>query len=138
MRDRVPPSDPGGLQAFDGIVMRSLQTGRIRHWTMRDGVGREEGAPLQESVIVNDPSAMRPAALLDLGVTLVAMPDVCTDLDRRDLVRLLPRWYADAGTISLYYSSRTHLPAMTRAFVDWMAEAFKAGCLAERFAGSIG
>jgi DNA-binding transcriptional LysR family regulator len=30
MAGRKRPHDPGGLQLFDGIVMRSLQTGRIR------------------------------------------------------------------------------------------------------------
>ena len=136
MRGRVPPADPAGLQAFDGIVMRSLQTGRIRHWTMRDVAGSEMVAGQRESVVVNDPSAMREAALL--GLALVAVPDVRTDLDRGDLVRLLPRWYADAGAISLYFASRAHLPAKTRAFVDWVGEAFKAERLAERFAGSLG
>ncbi|SOR28782.1 Transcriptional regulatory protein LysR family [Methylorubrum extorquens] len=138
MRGRVPPSDPAGLQAFEGIVMRSLQTGRIRHWAMRDATGCEAVAQQRESVVVNDPNAMREAALLGLGVTLVAVPDVRPDLDRGDLVRLLPRWYADAGAISLYFASRVHLPAKTRAFVDWVGEAFKAGRLAERFAGSLG
>jgi DNA-binding transcriptional LysR family regulator len=138
MRGRVPPTDPGGLQAFDGIVMRSLQTGRIRHWTMRDVGGSEMVAGQRESVVVNDPSAMREAALLGLGVALMAVPDVRADLERGDLARLLPRWYADAGAISLYFASRAHLPAKTRAFVDWVLEAFKAERLAERFAGSLG
>ena len=93
---------------------------------MRDVAGREEAALLPDGVVVNDPSAMRQAALLGLGVTLVAVPDVLPDLDRGDLVRLLPRWYADAGAISIYFASRTHVPAKTRAFVDWVGAAFKA------------
>ncbi|GJD92198.1 HTH-type transcriptional regulator PgrR [Methylobacterium hispanicum] len=138
MRGRVPPSDPAGLQGFDGIVMRSLQTGRIRHWTMRDATGREESALLRESVVVNDPSAMRETALLGLGVALVAVPDAYPDLERGNLVRLLPRWYADAGAISLYFASRANLPPKTRVFVGWVVEAFKTERLAERFAGSLG
>lgn len=73
---------------------------------MRDVIGCEMVAQQRDSVIVNDPSAMRQAALFNLGFTLVAVADVRIDLDRGDLVRLLPRWYADAGAISLYYSSR--------------------------------
>lgn len=80
---------------------------------------------------------MREAALLGLGITLVAVPDVRPDLDRGDLVRPLPRWYADAGAISIYFASRAHLPAKTRAFVDWVGEAFKDGRLAERLAASL-
>ena len=54
------------------------------------------------------------------------------------LVRLVPKWYADAGPISLYYASRTLLPAKTRVFIDHVTEAFRQQRLAERFAGSLG
>lgn len=95
-------------------------------------------ALLPETIVVNDPTAMREAALLGLGVAMLAVPDVLLQLEGGSLVRLVPRWYADAGAISIYYVSRTLLPAKTRAFVDWVAEALKKQKLAERFAGSIG
>lgn len=135
---RIPPSHPDDLTAFDGIMMRSLRTGRIRHWTMRDLAGSEAPALLREAMAVNDPAAMREAARLGLGVAMLAVPDVLPELESGTLVRLLPRWYADAGAISLYYSSRTLLPTKTRAFIDHVAEAFRAQRLAERFAGSLG
>lgn len=135
---RTRPADPSGLRDLDGIVMRALQTGRIRHWTMRDAAGQERPGPLAETIVVNDPAAMREAALLGLGVAMLAMPDVLSALEDGSLIRLVPRWYADAGAISLYYASRTLLPAKTRVFVDWVAEAFKVQQLARRFAGSLG
>lgn len=118
--------------------MRSLQTGRVRRWTMRDAAGREMPAVLKDTVIVNDPAAMREAALFGLGVTMLAMPDVLPALEARTLVRLVPRWYADAGVISIYYASRTLLPRKTRLFIDWIANAFEQQRLPERFAGSLG
>lgn len=138
MEGRTPPVDPSDLAALDGIAMRSLRTGRIRQWLMRDAAGVEIPAAVTETIIVSDPAAMREAALLGLGVALVAIPDVLHELERGDLVRLVPRWYADAGSISLYYASRTLLPGKTRAFVDFLADAFKRQRLAERFAGSLG
>ncbi|GLS43780.1 LysR family transcriptional regulator [Methylobacterium brachythecii] len=137
MIGRVPPTDPTNLLALDGIVMRTLQTGRIRVWTMRDVAGRQVAAPLSETTIVNDPNAMREAALLGLGVAMLAVPDVQPALDTGTLVRLVPRWWSDAGAISLYYSSRTLVPLKTRVFVDWIADSFKEQRLAERFAGSL-
>jgi DNA-binding transcriptional LysR family regulator len=137
MNGRVPPADPAGLQALEGIVMRSLQTGRIRHWTMRDVTGQEMPAPLVGRIVVNDPAAMREAALLGLGVAMVAVPDVLPALEAGTLVRLVPRWYSDAGAISIYYGSRILLPAKTRAFVDWVADTFREQRLAERLAGSL-
>jgi DNA-binding transcriptional LysR family regulator len=138
MRDRVPPCDPSDLAALDGILMRSLRSGRIHHRTMRDATAREVFAPLRERIVVNEPAAMREAALLGLGVAMLAVPDVLAALEEGRLVRLVPRWYCDVGAISIYYASRTLLPAKTRVFVDWVSDAFKARKFAERFAGSLG
>ncbi|MGJ4891289.1 LysR substrate-binding domain-containing protein [Bradyrhizobium sp. HKCCYLRH3099] len=137
LKGRKLPADPGRLREMDGIVMRSLDTGRIRQWTMRDVTGREMAAPLPATLVVNDPVAMREAALLGLGVTLTASADVLPALESGALLRLVPNWYADAGAISIYYASRKLLPGKTRVFVDWVAEAFKTQRLAERFAGSL-
>jgi DNA-binding transcriptional LysR family regulator len=138
MAGRVPPAHPGDLAYLDGIGMRSSPTGRVRHRTMRDAVGGEMLARLGETITVNDPAAIREAALLSLGVALLAVSDVLPWLERGELVRVLPHWYADTGAISIYYSTRTLLPAKTRAFVDFVVEAFERQRLAERFAGSIG
>jgi DNA-binding transcriptional LysR family regulator len=135
---RVSPTDPTALADMDGIVMRGLQSGRIRQWTMRNAQGQELPASLPASIVVNDPSALREAALLGLGVALLVVPDVLHELEAGRLVRVLPRWYADAGAISLYYASRTLMPAKTRVFVDWVVDAFETQQLAERFAGSLG
>lgn len=134
LHGRTPPADPSGLAEFDGIVMRSSRTGRVRQWTMRDAAGAEMAGRLTERIVVNDPAAMREAALLGLGVALLALPDVLPWLERGELLRLLPRWYADAGAILIYYPTRTLLPAKTRVFIDFVTEAFRR----ERLAGSIG
>ena len=135
---RAMPIRPEDLAVFDGIVMRSTRTGRARHWTMRDVDGAEMAAHLPETIMLNDPAAMREAALLHQGVALLAVPDVLPWLERGELVRLVPRWYADAGSISIYYASRTLLPGKTRAFIDFITETFARERLAKRFAGSLG
>lgn len=138
MKRHTPPQVPADLAALNGIAMRSTRTGRVRQWVMRDVSGIEMDAPLKETLVVNDPAAMRAAAVLGLGVTLIAVPDVLRELESGELIRLLPRWYADAGAISLYYASRTLLPAKTRVFIDYVIEEFKRARLAERLAGSLG
>ena len=138
MKGLIPPTDPAGLAAFDGIAMRSSHTGRIRERLMRDATGLEVAATLKETLVFDDPEAMCRAALLGLGVTLIAVPHALPHLESGALLRLVPQWYADGGPISIYYASRTHLPAKTRVFVDFVVEAFRQQRLAERFAGSIG
>jgi DNA-binding transcriptional LysR family regulator len=122
---RALPDDPTQLSRFNGIVMRGSRTGRIRQWVMQDGAGHEAPVSLSETIVLNDPAAMREAALLGLGVTLLVLPDVSAHLQRGELVRLLPDWHADAGPISLYYPSRTLMPAKTRVFIDFVVEAFQ-------------
>jgi DNA-binding transcriptional LysR family regulator len=137
MAGRAPPADPGALAQLDGIAMRSSRTGRISQRTMRNTAGEEMPARLNETIMVNDPGAMREAAILGLGVALLSVSDVLSSIERGELVRLLPRWYADAGAISIYYATRALLPAKTRVFVDFVVEAFERERLAERFAGSV-
>jgi DNA-binding transcriptional LysR family regulator len=138
LKKRTPPTDPSGLAAHDGIAWRSSRTGRIRERIMRNAAGIEIPVKLPETIVLDDPEATCRAALHGLGVTLIAMCHALPHLERGSLVRLVPQWYSDGGPISIYYASRTLLPAKTRVFVDFVVEAFKRDRLAERFAGSLG
>jgi DNA-binding transcriptional LysR family regulator len=138
LKNRTPPADPTGLAAFDGIAWRSSRTGRIRDRVMRNADGTEIPVKLAETVVLDDPEATCRAALLGLGVTLIAVCHALPHLERGALVRLVPQWYSDGGPISIYYASRTLLPSKTRVFVDFVVQAFKRDRLAERFAGSLG
>lgn len=138
MRGRTPPVDPSDLAALDGIVMRSPRTGRISQRIMRDVEGTEIPALQPETIALNDPAAMCKAALLGLGVALLAVPDALPHLERGSLIRILPRWYSDLGSLSLYYASKAMLPGKTRVFIDHVADAFRREKLAEKFAGSLG
>jgi DNA-binding transcriptional LysR family regulator len=138
LRNRTPPTDPTGLAAYDGIAWRSSRTGRIRERIMRNAAGTEIPVKLKETIVLDDPEAICQAALLGLGVTLIAVSHALPHLERGTLVRLVPHWYSDGGPISIYYASRTLLPSKTRVFVDFVVQEFKRGHLAERFAGSLG
>jgi DNA-binding transcriptional LysR family regulator len=135
MAGRSAPTDPAALSDFDGIARRVLRTGRIRHWNMRNAAGHEMAAVLAETVVLNEPIAIREAARLGLGVAILAVAEVLSDLEEGRLIRLLPDWYADVGGISVYYASRTLLPAKTRAFIDWIDAAFRENRYPERFSG---
>ncbi|QXH96919.1 LysR family transcriptional regulator [Pseudomonas ogarae] len=135
---RACPEHPEDLAHFDNIVLRSSLTGRVRQATMRNAAGLESALRLPESIILNDPVAMREATLLGLGISLLTVPDVLPWLERGELVRLLPDWYMDLGVISLYYPSRTLIPAKTRAFIDFITEHFEREGLARRFSAARG
>lgn len=125
LQGRPLPRDPSALAKHTGIVMRALGTGRIRHVMMVNSKGKEVADALAESIVMNDPDAIYKATRLGLGVSLMPKGLVVDDLARGDLTRLLPDWYADVGTLSLYYASRTLMAPKTRAFIDHVCEAFK-------------
>ena len=105
---------------------------------MRNAAGDETTVALKPTIAFDDPGAMCQAAVLGMGVTQIIMAHALRHLESGALVRLVPQWYADAGSISIYYASRSLMAAKTRVFVDHVAEAFRRQRLAERFAGSIG
>ena len=53
-------------------------------------------------------------------------------IDSGELVRVLPKWYADTGSLSIYYATQKLLPAKTRAFVDFVVAHFKRERIAAR------
>lgn len=138
LRGRPLPASPTDLAALDSIAMRSLRTGRIPQRLMRNASGDEQPVSCKDTIVVNDPAAMRAASLMGLGVSLIVKADALPNLERGELVRLIPSWWVDAGPISVYYASRNLVPLKTRVFVDFVVEVFQRERYPERFAGSLG
>jgi DNA-binding transcriptional LysR family regulator len=125
MRGKSMPRHPSELAQWDGIVRRSVSTGRAKVWTLRHDSGDEGQAVLRPRVIFDDPEAMAHAALRHFGVALLPMPHAAPWLRQGALVRLLPGWRSDAGPVSIYYPSKKLLPAKTRAFVEHVTAHFR-------------
>jgi DNA-binding transcriptional LysR family regulator len=132
---------PRQLKEHAGIFIRSPQTGRIRPWGLinaRD-TRRKEHLPIEMPVrmTMSDPAASLEAAEQGLGVAVTAMPNAWPYLARKQLVRVLPDWYADAGALSLYFSAKKLLPAKTRVFIDFVVAHFRKQKLAQRFDAAV-
>lgn len=138
LQRHLPVTHPRELASLDGILLRLSTTGRVRHWTLRNASGEEAPALLKEHLVMSDPAPIVQAAVAGLGVALVAVPDVLSCLERGELVRVLPEWYADAGMISLYYSGKTLQARKTSAFTEYLLEHFRRERLAERFSSGVG
>ncbi len=133
LQGRQPPLKPHELEKLDGISMRSALTGRLRVWRLRNREGVEATLAHKARVVADDPEAICRAALMGLGVAMIAVPYVKRYLESGALQRLLPNWHADLGAISLYFTSQKLLPAKTRAFVDHVTAGFREQDLARRF-----
>lgn len=133
LQGRQLPQKPHELDELDGVSMRSALTGRLRVWRMRNREGMEATLEHKARVVADDPEAICLAALMGLGVAMIAIPYVERHLESGALQRLLPDWHADLGAISIYFSSQKMLPGKTRAFVDHVTNAFRKQNLARRF-----
>jgi len=125
MSGREPPHTPADLAAFDGIMRRSTPTGRVRPWVLRSRRAVEQTVQCKPRLVFSDPGAVAQAARMGLGVALLPMPFAFDSIKSGSLVRLLPGWYSDAGTVSIYYASKRMLPTKTRAFVNFVLERFR-------------
>ncbi|MBM7044803.1 LysR family transcriptional regulator [Rhizobium lusitanum] len=125
MRGRSRPEDPAGLAQLPCVAMRSPLSSRLRTWVMRNATGAEMTAVEKAVMIVNDPDALCSATLMGIGVALVALPLAAPHLESGALERLLPEWHVDVGPMSVYFTSQKLLPAKTRAFVDFITDAFR-------------
>jgi DNA-binding transcriptional LysR family regulator len=134
--DKIAPKSPADLNSHNGILIRSPQTGRVRSWPLQHRAkDKHEQAPiaLRASIVVSDPDAACEATQQGLGIALVSMPNALRYLEQKKVVRVLPDWYVDMGTVSLYFAGQKLLPAKTRAFVDFVVEHFRQQNLAKRF-----
>lgn len=127
---------PADLAAHAGILIRSPRTGRLSAEPLRNKANRRVAVELQPRIAMSDPDAACIAATAGLGVALVAMPQALPYLQSGALQRVLPDWYVDAGTISVYFAAHKLLPAKTRAFVDFVVEQAEKQRWAASFLGS--
>lgn len=112
------PETPAELARHRGLLRRSIATGRLVPWTLRNAEGGEVVATVRPVAVLDDPEALAKAAACALGIAMLPLPHAVGLLRSGELVRVLPRWYADTRPVSIYYSSRKLLPAKVRAFVD--------------------
>ncbi|QPF76176.1 LysR family transcriptional regulator [Roseateles sp. DAIF2] len=132
---RPLPRHPAELAGLDGISRRSAATGRERSWILRNAAGEEAPADCRTRMIFDDPDALLHATLQGLGIALLPTPHASRWLASGALQRLLPDWWVELSPLSLYYPNKKLLPPKTRAFIDFVVEAFRAPELLARLEG---
>ncbi|WP_291591511.1 LysR family transcriptional regulator [Comamonas sp. UBA7528] len=126
------PEHPQDLARHQGLLRRSLATGRLMPWALKNKEGQELVASVRPAIVMDDPEAMARAAATGMGVALLPLPHALPLLDSGALVRVLPDWYAESRPLSIYYTSRKLVPAKVRVFVDYIVREFAASGLAAR------
>ena len=127
------PRHPEDLVRHRGLLRRSLATGRLVPWALKNSAGQELIASVRPVMVLDDPEAMARAASVGIGIALLPLPHALPLLESGALVRVLREWHADSKPLCLYYTSRKLVPAKVRVFVDYLRQEFRASGQAARF-----
>jgi DNA-binding transcriptional LysR family regulator len=95
------------------------------NWDYRSADGKAGSVRVTGRYACDNWEVLREWALAGLGVALKSTWDVRRHLEDGSLVSLLPG-YTFASDVAIYavYPHRRHLPAKTRAFIEFLAESF--------------
>lgn len=127
------PTELVDLSRHHGLLRRSIATGRLVPWILKNKSGGEGVANIRPVAVLDDPEALAKAAACGLGIAMLPLPHALPLLERGELVRVLPDWFADTRPLSIYYSSRKLLPAKVRVFVDHIVSEARVRGYGERF-----
>lgn len=115
----------GDIAAIAGqpTLGTSDEIGEIE-WLLENDDGETHTLRHEPRMTCTDFSAVRAAAIADLGVAL--LPDhICTQqLADGSLVRILPQWRTRQGLVHLVFTTRRGLPPAVRALIDHLAAHF--------------
>lgn len=94
-------------------------------WVYKDPDGKPGSVRVSGRYACDNWEVIREWALAGLGVALKSMWDVRRHLEDGSLVPLFPGYSFDSD-VAIYavYPHRRHLPAKTRAFIEFLAESF--------------
>jgi DNA-binding transcriptional LysR family regulator len=120
------PKHPQDLARHHGLLRRSMATGRLVPWALKNGQGEALVASVRPLMVLDDPEAMAHAAAAGMGIAMLPLPHALPLLESGALVRVLREWYAETRPLALYYTSRKLVPAKVRVFVEYIVEAFQA------------
>ncbi|MGN4074630.1 LysR family transcriptional regulator [Burkholderia gladioli] len=112
------PEDLAG-EGHRVIEFRNPETGRPYRWEFRRK-RRHLVVEARGRLTVNDPAAHVRACVAGLGVAQMLAFAVEPMIAAGQLVNLFPDWADERFPLYAYYPSRQHLPARTRAFLDFV------------------
>ena len=121
---RGTPKTPLELAAHD-CLLADWGQGFTQTWEFRGPAGKRGKVRVTGNYACDNWEVLREWALAGLGVALKSTWDVRRHLEDGTLVALCPGYTFDTD-VAIYavYPHRRHLPAKTRAFIDFLAESF--------------
>jgi DNA-binding transcriptional LysR family regulator len=129
LRRRGAPQALEDLAAHDCLVVRENGGGtgqRFDHWRLcQDGEAPWTHTPVRGPLSSNSGELVRDWCLAGHGIMLRSLWDVAPQLERGELVRVLPAWTMPDADVHWIAPYRAQPPRRIRLLVDFLAERFK-------------
>ena len=121
LRRHGTPSAPAELAQHNCLLASDFGA----TWDYKDASGKLGSVRVSGRYVCDNWEVLREWALAGLGIALKSTWDVRRHLSSGSLVSLLPGYSFD-NDVAIYavYPHRRHLPAKTRAFIDFLASSF--------------
>jgi DNA-binding transcriptional LysR family regulator len=121
LRRHGAPREPAELARHNCLLASDFQG----TWEYKDASGKAGAVRVSGRYVCDNWEVLREWALAGLGIALKSTWDVRRHLQSGALLPLLPGYSFDSG-VAIYavYPHRRHLPAKTRAFIDFLADSF--------------
>jgi DNA-binding transcriptional LysR family regulator len=121
LRRHGPPRTPEDLAEHNCLIASDFSA----TWDYKDPRGVSGSVRVNGRYVCDNWEVLREWALAGMGIALKSTWDVRRHLESGALVSLLPGYSFDSD-VAIYavYPHRRHLPAKTRAFIDFLASSF--------------
>ena len=118
------PETPADLVRHNCLAYRFTSSGALDKWSFTSPEADEDTVELvpQGSAVFNDDDSMLRGALQGIGLVQHIDLYVHPYLKEGSLMRVLAPWCRPIPGFFLYVPCRTHMPAKTRALVDFLIE----------------
>ena len=115
------PQVPSELSDYRCLPIRSIETGKVRAFSLFEGEKEQLFVP-QGSVTVDSFIAAKSLLCSGWGIVGLAEWMVNAELERGDVVPVLPTYWGPTLPIYIYYSSREYMPQSVRALIDYLSD----------------
>ncbi|WP_422419204.1 LysR substrate-binding domain-containing protein [Pseudomonas sp. GZD-222] len=113
------PEDLSGLP-----VLGAVDADRLVHLRLLDSRGHNKELAMEARLAIDDFIVRKEAAMAGLGFTALPIMHCEEELDRGELVRLLPDWSLPGGYLQAVYPHRRGLLPAVRVWIDHLVASF--------------
>ncbi|MDR6710850.1 DNA-binding transcriptional LysR family regulator [Pseudomonas hunanensis] len=117
-------SDPSQLSGLP--VLGAAEADRLVHLRLIGPGGRQQELALEPRLAIDDFVVRKAAVLAGLGFTALPSMYCEEELERGELVRLLPQWSLPGGWLQAVYPHRRGVLPAVRVWIDHLAASFEA------------